>query len=172
MGLRRRGPHVEGLELERGERLLSAVTLPGPVTLAATDRRLVVSREDHPVWSRAWSEVDAVGWGGEDRVLTVVTVDGAAMHVELGEDDQLGFAQVVRERVQASLVAWQAVAVPGGRVRVAVRQTPEGLVVQEMTDPGVAVDEPAARALVDRVRRELAASVGLVQADGTGTEHP
>lgn len=165
-----RRPAVEGLDLEPGERVLSSAILPGPVTVTASDRRLLVTRPDQPLWARTWVEVDAVGWGGEDRVLTVVTVDGAAVHVELGKDDQLQLAQVVRERVQASLVTWRAVAVPGGRVRIAMRQGRDGLVVQEIPDPGVVVGGEAARASVDRARRELAASVGAQDSAG-GTDH-
>ena len=137
MGLFRRGAKIDGLELHGGERLLASADVGGGVMVAATSTRLAVLRPDERLWTRAWHEVDAVGWDRDDRMLTVVTVDGAALNVELDRREQLRLAQVVRERVQASLVAWDAVAVPGGRVRVAVRKGPDGLLLQEIADPGV-----------------------------------
>lgn len=172
MGLFRRAPSLEGLELDRGERTLASADVGGGVTIAATSTRLVVLRPDEPVWTRAWFEVDAVGWDGDDRVLTVVTVDGAALNVELGGVEQLVLARVVRERVQASLVAWEAVGVPGGRVRVVVRKGPEGLLLQEIADPGARVHGAIARAAIDRARRQLASSVGLVEPPERGQDHP
>lgn len=171
MAVFRRAPAVEGLELRRGERLLASAGVGEGVTVAATSARLAVLRPDERVWTRAWHEVDAVGWDGDDRMLTVVTVDGAALDVELGHD-QLRLAQVVRERVQASLVAWQGVPVAGGRVRVAVRKGPDGLLLQEIADPGVRAGGVAARAAIDRVRGELASSVGLVEAPERGRDQP
>ncbi len=167
----RKAPAVEGVDLLPGERALASAVLGAGVTVAATTLRLIVLRPDTPVWSRAWHEVDAVAWERDDRVLAVVTVDGAALTVELDEKEHLQLAQVVRERVQASLVTWQAVAVPGGRVRVAVRKGPEGLMLQEIPDPGVATDGVEARSRIDRARREVASSVGAEPSTLGGPEH-
>lgn len=168
----RRSPTIEGLELDQGERLLASADVGGGVTVAATRTRLAVLRPDEPSWTRAWYEVDAVGWDRDDRTLTLVTVDGAALNVELDGREQLQLAQVVRERVQASLVAWDAVEVPGGRVRVVVRKGPDGLLLQEIPEPGARTGGATAREAIDRLRRELASSVGLVEPPQRGQDHP
>lgn len=151
------------LSLSRGERVLEVVPVTDEVEVVATTDRLVVRRAREPDWERRWIEVDHATWDDEERALQVVDVAGGGTTLDLVEDGQLGLAQVVRERVQSTLVTWQTVLVPGGEVKVAVRKDGDRLVLQEVPTPGADVTgEPAATAIA-RARRDLASSVGLTE---------
>jgi len=158
----RRRPGTD-LPLARGERALAVVPVTPEVEVVATTDRLVVRRTGLPAWERRWVEVDHATWDDEERALQVVDVAGGGTTVDLVQDDHLALAQVVRERVQATLVTWQSVPVPGGEVRVVVRKDGDRLVLQEVPGQGAEVSGEAARAAVDRARRELASSVGLLE---------
>ncbi len=104
------------------------------VEVVATTDRLVVRRAGEPDWQRRWLEIDSARWDDEERALQVVDVAGGGTTLDLVEDDHLALAQVVRERVQSTLVTWTSVDVPGGEVRVVVRKDGDALVLQEVPD--------------------------------------
>ena len=104
------------------------------VEVVATTDRLVVRRAGEPDWQRRWLEIDSARWDDEERALQVVDVAGGGTTLDLVEDDHLALAQVVRERVQSTLVTWTSVDVPGGEVRVVVRKDGDALVLQEVAD--------------------------------------
>ena len=158
----RRRPPTD-LPLARGERALAVVPVTPEVEVVATTDRLVVRRDAQPAWERRWVEVDHAAWDDEERTLRVVDVAGGGTTLDLVHDDHLSLAQVVRERVQATLVTWRSVPVPGGEVRVVLRKDGDRLVLQEVPGPGVDASSEAARGAVARVRRELASSVGLLE---------
>lgn len=163
MGLFSRRPTTR-LPLDKGERVLAVAEVGETSQVVATSTRLAVLTGDD-TWQRRWVEVDAASWRDEERELEVRDVAGGGTTLHLPEDDHLVLARVVRERVQATLVTWTAVPVPGGQVKVAVRKDGDRLVLQEV--PGARADASGdeARAAVRRARRDLAASVGLVDAD-------
>jgi predicted Zn-dependent protease len=158
----RRRPATD-LPLARGERVLAVVPVTAEVQAVATTDRLVVRREGEPDWQRRWVEVDHATWDDEERALQVVDVEGGGTTLDLVEDAHLVLAQVVRERVQATLVTFRAVTVPGGQVRVVLRKDGDGLVLQEVPGPGADTTSDLARAAITRTRSELAASVGLAE---------
>ncbi len=161
MGVFRRRPGTD-LPLARGERALVVVPVTGGTEVVATTERLVVRRPGEPDWERRWVEVDHATWDAQERALTVVDVVGGGTTLDLVDDGQLGLAQVVRERVQSTIVTFQTVIVPGGEVKVAVRKDGDRLVVQETASAGADLSGPGAAALVASTRRDLASSVGLV----------
>ncbi len=159
MGFRRRPSST--LALGRGEKLLAVAQLTQQVEVVATSERVVVRGSGRAAWERRWAEIDTVSWDGEERVLTLVDVEGGGTSLDLVADEHLRLAQVVRERVQATLVASRRVQVPGGQVRLVVRKEGGQLVLQELAGVEVNATEPRARAQIDRAKRELADSVGM-----------
>ncbi len=149
------------LTLGRGEKLLAVAQLTEQVEVVATSERLVVRGSDRAAWERRWLEIDTVTWEGDERLLTVVDIEGGGTSLDLVADEHLRLAQVVRERVQSTLVTSRRVPVPGGQVRLVVRKDGGRLVVQELADPGADAAGPPARAQVARAKRELADAVGL-----------
>ncbi len=162
MPLFRRKPTTD-LALARGERALAVVPVTPEVEVVATTDRLVVRRAGEPDWQRRWLEIDSARWDDEERALQVVDVAGGGTTVDLVEDAHLALAQVVRERVQSTLVTWTSVDVPGGEVRVVVRKDGDALVLQEVPTSGADPSGERARAAVASARRRLASSVGLVE---------
>lgn len=162
MAVFRRRPTTD-LAMARGERALAVVPVTPEVEVVATTDRLVVRRAGEAAWERRWIEVDRATWDEKERALHVVDVAGGGTTLDLVEDEHLALAQVVRERVQATLVTWRAVPVPGGEVRVVLRKDGDRLVLQEVAGPGADASSEVARAALARTRRELASSVGLLE---------
>ena len=160
MALFRRRPTTD-LELARGERALAVVPVTPEVEVVATTDRLVVRRSGEPDWQRRWLEIDTARWDDEERALQVVDVAGGGTTLDLVDDDHLALAEVVRERVQSTLVTWTSVAVPGGEVRVVVRKDGDALVLQEIVVGSADVSGESAQAAVSAARRRLASSVGM-----------
>ena len=143
------------------ERVLASTRVgSGERWVLATSYGLVeVAPDAQVVWRRPWHEVDAASWSREASTLTVTWVDRSRPQQWALADERL-FLQVVRERVQASVVLVEEVPLPGRRVvRAAIRQdlTTRGLFEQVVLGRGGPLDEPAeaavARAL-DRLREQ------------------
>lgn len=156
-------PEVERhLQLARGEHALAVATLDDGSTAVSTEARLLVTRPAGLRWAVAWSDVDAATWEPESRSLVVRLVDGGTATLVLAADRPTLLPEVVRERVQSSVVLSQRVEALGRRgARVVVRRATEGLVVQVVPDPGVDLADPDVAAEVERTRRDLVRAVGL-----------
>ena len=150
------------LQLAPGEHALAVATLDDDSTAVSTEARLLVARPAGLRWAVGWSEVDAATWEPEARSLVVRLVDGGSATLVLASGRDTLLPEVVRERVQSSVVLSQRVEALGRRgARVVVRRAREGLVVQVVPDPGVDLADPDVAAEVERTRRELARAVGL-----------
>lgn len=159
-----------GLHLARGERVLSFAPLPSvhgqPGGFAvATDRALLL-----PVgsgWrSIGWHEVTGAAWDSDhdELVLTVLSATGPeTLVVDVPADTVSTLPEVVRERVQSSIVVSRHVTLRGGAgVRLVGRRVAgvDDLTWQAVLDggldprdPGIAADAAAA---LEALRRETA----------------
>lgn len=146
------------------ERMLASTRVgPGERWVLATSHGLVeVGPDAQAVTRRPWHEVDAASWSREASTLTVTWVDGSRPAQWALADERL-FLQVVRERVQASVVLVEEVALPGRRVvRAAIRQdlTTHGLLEQVVLGRGGPLDRPA-QAAVERAFVRLREQTGI-----------
>jgi hypothetical protein len=146
------------LDLQRGERVLAAGRLRSGGWLVATTLALHVTeraRVAAPV-RRPWDQVAGVVWSDTASMLQVTWVDGSRqLTVELATDEGY-LPEVLRERVEASVVLSRRFDVQGRRgVRVAIRRAHHGaeLTTQVVADHGVDLSAPEVAA---RVRAELA----------------
>jgi hypothetical protein len=143
------------LDLHRGERVLAAGRLLGGGWVVATNRALHTTGPGDPL-RRTWDEVAVAVWSDTASMLQVTWVDGRRpLTVELVPGEGL-LPEVVRERVESSVVLARRFTVQGRRgVRVAVRRAHHGaeLSTQVIADRGIDLEEPAVAA---RVRAELA----------------
>jgi hypothetical protein len=156
-------PH---LGLERGERVLATARLDDGGIAVATDRLLLVADARARRWALPWYQVDAAGWDDGERRLEVDLVDGGRQRLLLAGDERTLLPEVVRERVQWSIVLTQHVQAGHRRaVRVVVRRGPDELIVQVVPDPGVDLEDPAVAEAVRRARAEVEQAVGLDQPD-------
>jgi hypothetical protein len=146
------------------DRVLAVVRL-------ADGRRAVVSRRaffvvtDDDVRRDAWCDVDRGSLDPETRALTVRWVSGDADVLQLGEERaSVAFAQMFRERVQASVVHAVSVELGGGRapLRVALRRDEDGaLFTQVVGDAGLDLSDPATLARVEAAEAEVREAAGL-----------
>jgi hypothetical protein len=170
-GRRRVPPDVEPhLNLARGERPLAVATLDDGSTAVATGLRLFVAAAAGPRWGVAWHEVDAAGWEPETRALHVDLVAGTSATLVLDDKHATLLPEVVRDRVQSSVVLSQRVEALGRRgARVVVRRAGRELVVQVVPDPGVDLSDAGVAAEVARTRRHVVRAAGL---DGPSPSTP
>jgi hypothetical protein len=161
---------AQALELTgmAGNRLLAWSSLVGGGAAAATlkDLRIVTPRGQKMI--RPWVDVDHAVWEQDSRMLLVWWV-GSRRTTPLEIQDDVGrLPEVIRERVQASVVLQAPVSLPGGRSgRVALRRGVDGdLTAQSLLPPGVKQTDPdvasALRAATDALWSE-AGDIGLNQ---------
>ncbi len=117
------------------------------------------------VWSRPWHEVDAGSWSRDASQLTVTWVDRSRPgQWRLGDGQrERSFLQTLRERVTASVVLSEELALSGRRTgRAVIRQDLRtgGLVEQVVLGRGVRPDEEVSAASA-RALEWLREQVGL-----------
>lgn len=158
--------HAAGLG--SGERVLAAATTADGDTLLATAERLLLVTHEELRWGHPWSHVETAGWDGEAGILDLRWLDGSATLVDLGDGAGPRLPEVVRERVESSVVTSQRVEVAGrGGARLVVRRAGDGLRLQVVPDAGTRLDDPAVAAAVERAWRELADQVGAPPGERT-----
>lgn len=144
---------------EAGERLLVVAVDSEGRFVVATDRDLLLQRYP-PEYSRiGWDAIDKATFDDSTLRLSIhsETGDIASMRVPIALPGRL--PEVVRERVTASIVVSEHVALPGGGgVRVTARRRPDR---EELSWWG-ALDEELEPA-DDHLRAEAARAVSLVR---------
>jgi hypothetical protein len=181
------------LALPSGDRVLAVTELTGGGWAAATRRALyVVDVEDAAAGARTaeagagaldadaapsqatgpgvprvlrhpWADVDRATLDAESSTLVVHWVSGTSRPLALTGPGARPFSQVLRERVQSSVVHSEKVPVRGGgTVRVALRRDEDGeLMSQVIGDGTVDLRDPAVAALVDAAERRVRGAAGL-----------
>ncbi len=144
-----------------GDVLAVAHDVRSGADVVATTTHVYAVHAGSVVLDRPWHMVDTGSWDDEHRLLTVQWVDRAPATVwELSE---LGtFPQVLRERVQASVVLADEVDLgPKRRARVVVRKelATGALLSQTILGKGVRSADPGVseetRAALDRLREQV-----------------
>lgn len=130
----------------------------------ATRAALVLVGPGDAVVQRPWCDVDRAAFEPASSVLTVEWVDREPpLTLSLEPEQRTSLPQVVRERVQWSVVHAEPVALPGGRsARVAVRRTTDGEIFsQAVAGPGVDLDDPAVAGVIDAAEARVRNAAGL-----------
>jgi hypothetical protein len=156
---------AEALELvgrQPGNRLLAWSSLVGGGAAAATikDLRIVTPRGKKII--RPWAQVDHAVWEQHSRMLVIWWV-GSRQTTPLEIQDDVGrLPEVIRERVQSSVVLTSSVLLSDGRAaRVALRRTVDGsLTAQTLLPAGVKEDAPDVAPLLKAAVNALWAEAG------------
>lgn len=155
---------VAALGLDRRERLLAGCPMgtdrEHPLAwLVATTWRLSLHDPDGTVsWTRPWHEVQAASWSREAGELTVVLI-GQRRPLQAPMPQDRTFLQVLRERVQASVISTEEVAGEGsGALAAALRRDLRtGEILEQVIGRAPREGDPRAAALAeafDRLREE------------------
>lgn len=154
------------------ERILAwTVTSEGEVLVVGARSVMAVVDQDgsgRMRLRRKWHTVDSAVFDAAASTLTVVWVDGDPPEVWTLSEEAAGTADVVvafRERVQASVVLAETVAVgPGRTARVVIRRdlATGALLCQELLGAGVDRAEPGVQRQLDAAVLSVKEQVGLV----------
>jgi hypothetical protein len=166
IGRRRPGLPTEAaaaLGIADASRVLAWSELEGGGAAAATVEDLRILTPRGALIARPWVEVDHAVWDQDSRTLAVFWI-GTRQTTPLevvGEGGRL--PEVIRERVQASVVLTASVPLPGGRIgRVALRKATDGaLTTQQLLPPGVKPDAPGVAAAMAAAAATLQSEAGL-----------
>ncbi|MBT0770859.1 hypothetical protein KIH74_18090 [Kineosporia sp. J2-2] len=154
----------QALELDRPgtSRLLAWSVLVGGGAAAATlhDLRVITPRGEKMV--RGWETIDHAVWDQDSRMLVIWWVDSRRTTPLEIQDDVGRLPEVVRERVQSTVVLTASVPLTRGKpARVALRRDAHGeLLAQSLVPPGVKPDAPEVAQAIDRALAELWAEAG------------
>ncbi|MFI7587179.1 hypothetical protein ACIB24_08905 [Spongisporangium articulatum] len=148
---------AEELKIGRGDRVLAWSRLAGGGGVAGLldGIRVVTPRGQH--LARTWVDVDHASWDQNSSMLLVWWV-GSRQPTPLELSEQVGdLPELVRERVQSSVLLTLNVPVPGrSSARVALRRDGEGkLSTQVLLPPGVREDEPDVKAALQQAIDQL-----------------
>ena len=156
------------LQLDPAERVLAwSGLVGGGFAVATLDGLRMITPQGRRI-ARPWTDVDHAAWDPDARTLAVWFV-GSRATVPLEVEDGTWLAQVVRDRVDASVLLTSELALPGGAVvRLALRRGPDGSVLDQVVPPpGVDLGDPGLAPLVRAGINDLRADAGL---DNTGPE--
>lgn len=160
MGLFRKVPPEAAALAGAGERVLAWSPLTPDGWLVATDECLHTTE---PTVDARWVEVLGASW--DDPVLDVrILTDAGVVALRVEPTDARAVPQVVRERIEQSLVVEKHVPLVGSRgVRFLARRDPVSAEVfwQRLPDPGVDLGNPQLAAAADRAEAELQEIYGL-----------
>ncbi|AEG44665.1 hypothetical protein [Isoptericola variabilis] len=154
------------LDVPRGEKILATAALADGSWAVATTAELAVVQErpGRVAMRRPWWDVDRAAFDPERSIVTVEWVDAEPdLRLPLTDPERTPFPQVLRERVQWSVVIAEVVGLPGGReVKVAVRRTTSGeLFSQAVAGAGVDLEDPTVAHVVDAAEDRLRSAAGL-----------
>jgi hypothetical protein len=158
------------LDVKPGERVLAAAALADGSWAVATTSELAVATEENESrpadvqLRRPWCDVDRASFDPERSVLIVEWVDAEPdLRLNLTDPARTAFPQVLRERVQWSVVLAEVISLPNGReAKVAVRRTTDGVLFsQAIAGPGVDLDDSAVTAVVDAAEARVRSAAGM-----------
>lgn len=150
------------LDVATGDRVMASAELTDGWAVA-THRALHVAPDGAPARRRPWSDVDRASVDPETSTLSVFWVEGPPDHLHLAHDDPRGLPEVLRERVQSSVVHSEPVSLADGRrLRVALRRGEDGrLLTQVIGDGGVDLTDPDVARVVDAAEARVREAAGL-----------
>lgn len=122
----------------------------------------VVDEGGEVVVSRAWHEIATGEWDEDRHVLTVSWVDGTnPIRVKTIDPAPVNFNRVFKERVDASVVYSESHPVPGGVLRGALRRTPTGELISQISSDGQLAHTPQLQQQIEWLEAKLWDFVGI-----------
>jgi hypothetical protein len=150
------------LELDPDERVLAWSALAGGGFAVATLQGLRMITPQGRRIARPWTEIDHAAWDPEAKTVAVWFV-GSRSTVPMEVEDGTWLAQVLRDRVEASVLLTTEIGLAGGgTMRLALRRAADGTVIdQAVPPPGVDAADPALAPLIRQGFAALRAEAGL-----------
>ena len=154
-------PLPDGVELERGERVLATAATSAGETVVITSQRLIVPGGELAT-GKPWHLIDGGKWDPGTDLLSVTWVDRTPPS-SWRLTDPGGVPQALHERVNASVVLMEQVKLDQDRrARVVLRRdlTSGRVLAQTIVGRGCDPDDPQLVAATEAVAARLAEQVG------------
>lgn len=111
---------------------------------------------------RPWHEVATGEWDGERHTMTVTWVDGSQpTRFKTTDDAPVAFPRVFKERVDASVVYSESLPVAGGVLRGALRRTPSGELISQISSDTALANSPQLEEYIAALEQKLWDFVGI-----------
>lgn len=129
--------------------------------ITATDFAIVDAGGEVKV-ERPWHEVATGEWDGDRHIMTVTWVDGSRpTRLKTADEAPVTFPRIFKERVDASVVYSETLPVPGGELRGALRRTPSGELISQISSDTALQATPDLEKQIAELEQKLWDFVGI-----------
>lgn len=158
---RRRAPR-QARNAVPGRSLVEEQLHDGTWAVLTTDVFAIVKTSGEVIQQRPWHEVAVGEWEGERHIMSITWVDGSRpTRIKTEDQAPANFAQIFKERVDASVVYYETVPIAGGLLRGALRRTPSGEMISQISSDSKVPASPELDAQVEALERKLWDFVGI-----------
>lgn len=148
--------------LARGKVLAQEQLINDSWALVTTDVFAIVQAPAELTLERPWHEVATGEWDDQKHIMTITWVDGSRpTRVKTADDAPVAFPRLFKERVDASVVYSESLPVAGGILRGALRRTPEGELISQISSDRELPATAALEQQVAELERKLWEFVGI-----------
>lgn len=145
-----------------GKPLTQELLHDGTWAVLTTDVFAVVETSGAVVEQRPWHEVALGEWEDERHVMSITWVDGSRpTRIKTDDAAPIAFPRIFKERVDASLVYFETVPIPGGLLRGALRRTPSGELISQISSDTELAATPELEAQIAALEQKLWDFVGI-----------
>lgn len=111
---------------------------------------------------RPWHEVATGEWDSERHIMTITWVDGSRpTRIKTVDEAPVNFPRLFKERVDASVVYAETLPVAGGVLRGALRRTPSGELISQISSDVKLPNTSGLEAQVAELEQKLWDFVGI-----------
>lgn len=145
-----------------GKILVAEETRTDTWVLLSSDAIAEATAGGDVLWQRPWHEVAGGDWDDEEHTLVVTWVDNQPeSRIETARDAPKRFPRVFKERVDATVVYAETERIPGGgRLRAAIRRTPTGELISQISSTTDVPQTPELERRIDELETKLWEMVG------------
>lgn len=158
---RNKAPTTQRRSVE-GRVLAEELLVDDSWAFASTSGFAVVGREGEVIAQRPWHEVATGEWDDERHIMTVTWVDGSRpTRIKTVDPDPISFPRIFKERVDASVVYSETHPAAGGELRGALRRTPSGELISQISSDRELENTPELEKQVADLEQKLWDFVGI-----------
>lgn len=130
--------------------------------LVTTQAFAIVTQQNEVLLNRPWHEVATGDWDDERHILSIGWVDGSKpTRIKTYDEAPITFPRIFKERVDASVVYSETLPVSGGVLRGALRRTPKGELISQISSDEQLPQSPELEQQVMELERKLWDFVGI-----------
>lgn len=146
----------------RGKYLTAEALVDDSWALVTTEVFAIVGADGALARERPWHEVATGEWDDARRIMTITWVDGSKpTRLKTVNENPINFPRMFKERVDASVVYSESMPVVGGVLRGALRRTPSGELISQISSDGELVQCEQLEQQVAELEQKLWDFIGI-----------